>query len=273
MAWQIHGRARLRGGRPRHRHARQDFEQGDGLWTEKPGRALGLLTADCFPVVLARRNGTPRPRRPPRRLAGAPGRHPRERGGLGRGPGGSRHRPGNRALLLRGGEGGRRAVPRALRRRRHAGAEPRPRRGDRARPLGGRGRDRRAHRPLHELRARALLLASPRPAAARGGKASLPISADEVRANYARIQDEVGGRHRRRGHEVRLLEEMEALAEAGVPVVGENRAPGSRGRSTRASARASAGTSSGTCSPGRRRTSPRSASSSTPWTRFRRPSA
>src|SRR4029078_10410855 len=31
-----------------------------GLWTERPGRALGLLTADCFPVVLARRSGTPR---------------------------------------------------------------------------------------------------------------------------------------------------------------------------------------------------------------------
>ena len=53
---------------------------------------------------------------------------------------------------------------------------------------------------------------------------SLPISADEVRANYARIQDEVG-----EGVTVVVAtkyvspEEMEALAEAGVPVVGENR--------------------------------------------------
>ena len=52
----------------------------------------------------------------------------------------------------------------------------------------------------------------------------MPISADEIRANYARIQDEVG-----EGVTVVVAtkyvstEEMEALAEAGVPVVGENR--------------------------------------------------
>jgi pyridoxal phosphate enzyme (YggS family) len=52
----------------------------------------------------------------------------------------------------------------------------------------------------------------------------LPISADEIRANYTRIQDEVG-------EAVTVVvatkyvsaDEMEALAEAGVPVVGENR--------------------------------------------------
>jgi PLP dependent protein len=53
---------------------------------------------------------------------------------------------------------------------------------------------------------------------------SLPISADTVRANYERVQGEVG-------EGVTLVvatkyvsaEEMEALAQAGVPVVGENR--------------------------------------------------
>jgi pyridoxal phosphate enzyme (YggS family) len=52
----------------------------------------------------------------------------------------------------------------------------------------------------------------------------LPISADEIRANYARVQGEVG-----EGVTVVVAtkyvspEEMEALADAGVPVVGENR--------------------------------------------------
>jgi polyphenol oxidase len=59
MPWQVHG-ARV---------ARADgrgivapgtvFERCDGLWTDEPGRALGVLTADCFPVALARTNGQP----------------------------------------------------------------------------------------------------------------------------------------------------------------------------------------------------------------------
>lgn len=32
---------------------------GDGLWTDKPGLPMLALTADCVPIVLARRNGTP----------------------------------------------------------------------------------------------------------------------------------------------------------------------------------------------------------------------
>jgi len=53
---------------------------------------------------------------------------------------------------------------------------------------------------------------------------SLPISAEAIRANYARIQDEVG-----EGVTVVVAtkyvtpDDMEALADAGVPVVGENR--------------------------------------------------
>jgi polyphenol oxidase len=59
MAWQVHG-ARV---------ARADsrgivtpgtvFDRCDGLWTDEPDRALALLTADCFPVALVRRNGEP----------------------------------------------------------------------------------------------------------------------------------------------------------------------------------------------------------------------
>jgi len=53
---------------------------------------------------------------------------------------------------------------------------------------------------------------------------SLPISAEAIRANYARIQEEVG-----EGVTVVVAtkyvtpDDMEALADAGVPVVGENR--------------------------------------------------
>ena len=60
MAWQVHGAHVFEADGRGIVTPGTDFEQGDGLWTEKPGRALGLLTADCFPVVLARRNGTPR---------------------------------------------------------------------------------------------------------------------------------------------------------------------------------------------------------------------
>jgi len=60
MAWQVHGARVFEADGRGIVTPGTDFEQGDGLWTEKPGRALGLLTADCFPVVLARQNGTPR---------------------------------------------------------------------------------------------------------------------------------------------------------------------------------------------------------------------
>jgi YfiH family protein len=60
MAWQVHGAHVFEAdGRGIVRRG-TDFEQGDGIWTERPGRAVGLLGADCFPVALARRKGTPR---------------------------------------------------------------------------------------------------------------------------------------------------------------------------------------------------------------------
>ena len=60
MAWQIHGSRVFEADGRGIVTPGTDFEQGDGLWTERPGLALGLLTADCFPVVLARQNGAPR---------------------------------------------------------------------------------------------------------------------------------------------------------------------------------------------------------------------
>ncbi len=54
MAWQVHGS----------RVAEADsrgivtpgtvYERCDGLWTDRPGQTMVLLTADCFPVALAR---------------------------------------------------------------------------------------------------------------------------------------------------------------------------------------------------------------------------
>ena len=60
MAWQVHGSRVFEADGRGIVTPGTDFEQGDGLWTDRPGRALGLLTADCFPVVLARQDGKPR---------------------------------------------------------------------------------------------------------------------------------------------------------------------------------------------------------------------
>jgi YfiH family protein len=36
-----------------------EFERCDGLWTDEPGRAVMLLTADCLPIAITRTNGHP----------------------------------------------------------------------------------------------------------------------------------------------------------------------------------------------------------------------
>ena len=60
MAWQVHGARVFEADGRGVVTPGAEFEQGDGLWTDRPGRAVGLLTADCFPVALARANGRPR---------------------------------------------------------------------------------------------------------------------------------------------------------------------------------------------------------------------
>jgi len=60
MAWQVHGARVFEADGRGVVTPGTEFEQGDGLWTEQRGRALKLLTADCFPVALARQNATPR---------------------------------------------------------------------------------------------------------------------------------------------------------------------------------------------------------------------
>jgi polyphenol oxidase len=53
MAWQVHG-STVAEARPRGILERTVFERCDGLWTDRPGQAMALLAADCYPVALAR---------------------------------------------------------------------------------------------------------------------------------------------------------------------------------------------------------------------------
>jgi YfiH family protein len=53
MAWQVHGGA-VTEARPRGILERTTFDQCDGLWTDTPGQAMALVTADCYPVAIAR---------------------------------------------------------------------------------------------------------------------------------------------------------------------------------------------------------------------------
>ena len=58
MAWQHHG------GKVRRAESRglvtpgTRFDRCDGLWSDEPGQAMMLLTADCLPLALARTNGS-----------------------------------------------------------------------------------------------------------------------------------------------------------------------------------------------------------------------
>ena len=60
MAWQVHGRRVTEADSRGIVTPGTVYERCDGLWTDKTGRALVLLTADCFPVALARTSGPPR---------------------------------------------------------------------------------------------------------------------------------------------------------------------------------------------------------------------
>jgi YfiH family protein len=58
MAWQQHG-AEVTKARPRGIVAPGTvYEACDGLWSDEPGQAMLLLTADCAPVAIARANGS-----------------------------------------------------------------------------------------------------------------------------------------------------------------------------------------------------------------------
>lgn len=59
-AWQQHGGAVRRAERRGVLAPGAVYEACDGLWSDEPGRALLLVTADCLPIALARRSGTRR---------------------------------------------------------------------------------------------------------------------------------------------------------------------------------------------------------------------
>jgi polyphenol oxidase len=59
MAWQRHG-ATVTRAQPRGVVTPGTvYEHCDGLWSDEPGRAMLLLTADCLPIAIARRTGQP----------------------------------------------------------------------------------------------------------------------------------------------------------------------------------------------------------------------
>jgi YfiH family protein len=58
MLWQQHGAGIVRAQADRGvMTAGFDHPPGDALWTDEPGLAMMLITADCLPVALARANG------------------------------------------------------------------------------------------------------------------------------------------------------------------------------------------------------------------------
>ena len=59
MAFQVHGSRVAEASARGVMAPGTDHEASDGLWTDRSGQALMLVTADCFPVALARRDGGP----------------------------------------------------------------------------------------------------------------------------------------------------------------------------------------------------------------------
>jgi polyphenol oxidase len=58
MAWQHHG-AEVRPAEPRGVVTPgTQFDRCDGLWSDDPGQAMMLVTADCLPIALGRANGS-----------------------------------------------------------------------------------------------------------------------------------------------------------------------------------------------------------------------
>jgi polyphenol oxidase len=59
MAWQQHHAAVLKATPEGILTPGTTHEACDGWWSDEPGQGMMLLTADCLPVAIARRNGTP----------------------------------------------------------------------------------------------------------------------------------------------------------------------------------------------------------------------
>jgi YfiH family protein len=59
MPWQQHGTQVVEAGPTGVLTPGATFPRCDGLWSSRPGQAIGVLTADCLPVVLCRTGGDP----------------------------------------------------------------------------------------------------------------------------------------------------------------------------------------------------------------------
>jgi polyphenol oxidase len=59
MAWQRHGSNVTRADARGIVTPGTVYDHCDGLWSDEPGRAMLLLTADCMPIAIARRDGEP----------------------------------------------------------------------------------------------------------------------------------------------------------------------------------------------------------------------
>ena len=263
MAWQHHG-AEVTRAEPRGIVTPGTvFERCDGLWSEEPGQAMMLLTADCLPLAVARANGAKPARHPSRRGAASwPGssraaRAPRRREacaaiGPGIGPccyevaeelarpfarGTATSSPTPRStsgaqpsrLSAEAGAAERSSAPTLAPTAIPSSSFPPPRQG----PHGPPGR-----RCLYRLTPSGELRAHPRRARPR-----ITIVAA---TKYVDIEDRRPRRGRDRGRR-------------------REPRPGPRGRSTRATEMPSDGTSSVTCRAARRRPSTSCASSATRW--------
>jgi polyphenol oxidase len=59
MGYQVHG-SNVTEAKPKGVLAPTEFVQCDGLWSDRPGQAMLLVTADCAPVALCRSEGDPK---------------------------------------------------------------------------------------------------------------------------------------------------------------------------------------------------------------------
>ena len=182
----------------------------------RPDRARRGRTAPRPPLAVAARG--------PARPAGGSRRERASRRSAAAGPPGSWARRSAPAATRSASEVAD-AVPRPLRRRRRSRPPARPLddapSARSARPASRR----RALRPLHRVPPRPVLLAPPRRDAARRPGCRRPLSPDEVRARLRAASARRSGRRDVvAATKYVSLEDMAALAEAGVEVVGENRA-------------------------------------------------
>ena len=229
MGWQVHGVDLLEWPEPPERGGfaapGAELPRVDGHITSQAGLGLLVLVADCLPVALAGGGQVAMLHCGWRGLA--EGIIERALDALRRAAGGrdrTRHRP----LLLRGGGGGARRLRGA--RGRAPGPDARPARRGPAQARGGGRRPDRGGGPLHQLPWGPVLLAPARRGSHR--TAGRPrMDPGRVADNLARVRERIAAAGREPS-EVEICaaikyvpsEDLPALAEGGIKLVGENRA-------------------------------------------------